>query len=197
MNKLFSHLLLFSLFGIAMWFFGNLYEAIVIGPNMLENSGQRLHYWQNFFVVINPVFFYVPIPPLAAVSLIVLFFIVPKEEVKIKKQLKLANIFQITSLALSTYIITQLNFKLFFGDLEKYADQIPSRALLWNILNLLRVALIAIALRFVFNAYMHRASTTILPDVTIGEKNFLLNILNKRKKRQVSMLIGKIYGAKN
>jgi hypothetical protein len=151
--KLFHNLLLFCLFGIAMWFFGNLYEAIVIAPNMLQNAIQRLHAWQDFFVCTNPVFFYVPIPQLATVTLVVLYFKAPRQNVYIKKQLKLALIFQIAALMLSVYIIAQLNLKLFFGDLEKYADEIPSKAILWNILNAMRVVLVGAALSFVFKAY--------------------------------------------
>jgi hypothetical protein len=153
-KKLFSKVLLFSLFGTAMWFFGNLYEGIVLGPNMLENSVQRMHAWQNFFVVTNPVFFYVPIPLLATMSLTVLFFVAPKQEIEIKRQLKLATILQVVSLTLSIYIITQLNFKLFFGDLGNDADQISSKALLWNIMNALRVVLVALALVSIFKAYI-------------------------------------------
>ena len=154
-NKLFTNLLLFALLGIAMWFFGNLYEAIVIGPNMLSNSIVRINHWQGFFAVTNPAFFYVPVPQLATVVLIVLYFKTSKQKVALKKLLKLATIFQVVSILLSVYIITQINFKLFFGDLGKYADQVPSMALLWNILNVTRVFLVGIALVFVFKAYLH------------------------------------------
>jgi hypothetical protein len=153
-GKLYRNLLLFSLFGIAMWFFGNLYEGIVIGPNMLENSVQRLRSWQDFFVTTNPIFFYVPISQLATITLLILFFRTPKQETELNRQLKLASIFLVSSMVLSVYIITQVNFKLFFGNIEKYSDQVQSKAILWNILNLFRVVLVAISLTFVFKAYI-------------------------------------------
>jgi hypothetical protein len=154
MTRAFNHLLLFSLFGIAMWFFGNLYEAIVIGPNMLQNSVHQLQAWRNFFVVTNPVFFYVPVPQLATVAVIILFIKTPADKTEIKRYLKTATIFQVVSIILSVYIITQLNMKLFFGDLSQYQDQLNGLALQWNILNLIRVCMAAVVLVFVFRAYV-------------------------------------------
>ncbi|MCW3125825.1 MAG: hypothetical protein JWO03_1483 [Bacteroidetes bacterium] len=152
--KLFNNMLLFSLFGIAMSFFGNLYEGIVIGPNMLQDSIHRMQYWQKFFVATNPAFFYVPVTQLAAIISVVLYFKTDKQKVALKKKLKLAAIFQIASIALSVYIITQINLKLFFGDLEKYRDAVSYMALLWNVLNAVRILLVGIALTFTFRAYV-------------------------------------------
>src|SRR4051812_6946659 len=104
-SKLFSSLLLFSLIGITMWFFGNLYEAIVIGPNMLgEESLQKIHHFQNFFVTTNPIFFYIPLSPLATVALVFIYFKTPKTKIELKRCLKSANIFLTISVALSVYI---------------------------------------------------------------------------------------------
>ena len=153
-SKRFNSLLLFALFGIAMWFFGNLYEAIVIGPNILHDTAVSLGHWQSFFAVTNPAFFYVPVPQLATVVLIILFFKAGGQGPELKHYLKWATIFQVASIVLSVYIITQINFKLFFGDLTKYADRLYSLALLWNILNLIRIALVGIALVFLFKAYL-------------------------------------------
>ncbi|RIR19529.1 DUF1772 domain-containing protein, partial [Mycobacteroides abscessus] len=41
-------LMYFTVFGIAMWFFGNLYEAIVIGPNIAGDSKEQLRAFQQF-----------------------------------------------------------------------------------------------------------------------------------------------------
>jgi hypothetical protein len=152
--KWYNGILLFTLFGIAMWFFGNLYEAIVIGPNMIHDSMNRLHAWQQFFVLTNPVFFYVPIPQLATLALLGLFIKAPAGSVELKRLLKIANVFQLSSIALSVYIISQINFKLFFGDLSKYTDSVAALALLWNVLNIIRVLLVGVALTFVFKAYL-------------------------------------------
>ncbi len=63
-----------------------------------------------------------------------------------------ASLFQIASLALTIYILTQINFRRSFGDLEKYAAEIPGKAVLFNILSIIRIGLGAIAVAFVFKA---------------------------------------------
>ncbi len=160
-SRLFNILLLFALFGIGMWFFGNLYEGIVIAPNMLNDTATRMEHWQKFFVVTNPVFFYVPVPQLATVVLLILFFKSDKQKPVLRHYLKLASIFQVASLILSVYIITQINFKLFFGDLNKYSGQLSSLALLWNALNVIRVLLVAAVLTFTFKAYLQTQKSGI------------------------------------
>ena len=137
-----------------MWFFGNLYEAIVITPNILENSIQRLHSFQAFFVVTNPVFFYVPISQLAIIAIVIVYFKTPVRMIELKRKLKRAVIFLLIAFVLSIYIITQINMKLFFGDLEKYASEVPTKALLWNILNIIRLILLATSLTYIFKSYI-------------------------------------------
>jgi hypothetical protein len=73
-NKLFNNLLLFSLFGIALGFFGMLYEGVVLIPKMLDSTMQRMQFWHNFYSVINPIVFYVPLLPIATIVLILLYF---------------------------------------------------------------------------------------------------------------------------
>ena len=153
-SKLFNNLVLFSLFGIALGFFGILYEGVVYGPKLLDVSMERMLFWKNFTSVISPIIYYVPLVYLATITLVVLYFKTPKEKEELKKRLRLASIFQIASLALTIYILTQINFKLRFGNLEKYADTIPGKVVLFNILSVFRVALAAIGLTFIFKAYI-------------------------------------------
>jgi hypothetical protein len=153
-NKLFNRLLLFALFGIAMFFFGNLYEAIVIGPNMLADTPQRMAHFQNFFIATNPAFFYIPVPQLATVVLPLLYFKTPTQNPELKKLLKLASAFQIAAIILSVYIITQINLKLFFGDLGKYTQQLSTMALTWNFLNIIRLFITSCTLTLTFKAYL-------------------------------------------
>ena len=153
-SKLFNNLLLFSLFGVALGFFGVLYEGVVYGPKLLDVSMERMLFWKEFTSVISPIVYYVPWVYLATIMLVVLYFKTQKEKTELKKRLKLASIFQILSLVLTIYILTQINFKRSFGDLEKYADTIPGKVLLFNILSIIRVTLAAIGLSYVFNAYI-------------------------------------------
>ena len=148
-------MLLFSLFGIALGFFGILYEGVVYGPKLLDVSMERMLFWKSFTSVISPVIYYVPWVYLATIALVVLYFTTPKEKAALKKRLRLGSIFQIASLALTIYILAQINFKLSFGNLEKYAAQINGKVILFNILSVSRIAFGAIGLICVFKAYIH------------------------------------------
>ncbi|HXS37169.1 MAG TPA: hypothetical protein VN721_10745 [Flavipsychrobacter sp.] len=152
-DKLYHNLLLFSLFGVAMWFFGNLYEAIVIAPNMLNNTIEKMHAWQAYFVVTNPAFFYA-LSPLATIALLIVYVKTSKQKTELKRLLRFASIFQIIAYALSIYIITQINLKLFFANLNDNPDQLHTKAVLWNILNIIRIILVEISLIFTFKAYI-------------------------------------------
>lgn len=148
---MFNTLLLFSLFGIALGFFGVLYEGIVIGPKFLDHSPQRLLFWKEFYNTIDPRVYYLPINPLSTLALAILFLI-PKKKKTLKKQLGFALLFQLLSFAITIYIVTQLNLKLCFLDIEKYAAVIPSKTVLFNVLSICRIVLTAVALRAVFKA---------------------------------------------
>jgi len=152
--KLFNTLLVFSLFGIALGFFGILYEGVVYGPKFLDVSMERMQFWKAFTAVISPIPYYIPIYPIATILLIVLSFRTPKEKSGLKKRLIAASLFQIASLALTVYILTQINFKRSFGSLDKYAYEIPGKAVLFNILSIVRIGLGAIGVAFVFKACM-------------------------------------------
>lgn len=147
-NRLFNTLLLFSLIGIALGFFGMLYEGVVLIPNMLDTTPQRMQFWHNFYVVINPIFFYIPLVPLATISLLLLYFYSPPQQRTIKKQVGWAGIAQIVAMALTFYIVTKINLKFYLGDIEKYADILPFKMRLVNILSVIRLLFSGLALFF-------------------------------------------------
>jgi hypothetical protein len=151
-KKLFNNLLVFSLFGIALGLFGVLYEGVVYGPKFLDVSMERMQFWKAFTSVITPIPYYIPIYPIATIVLAVLSFRIPKEKAGLRKRLIAASLFQIASLALTIYILTQINFRRSFGDLQKYASEIPGKAVLFNILSIIRIGLGAIAVVVVFKA---------------------------------------------
>ena len=153
-TKLFNNLLLFSLFGIALGFFGILYEGIVYGPKFLDISMERMLFWKNFTSIISPLAYYTPWVGLATLTLVVLYFKTPKQNTLLKNRLKWASLFQILSLALTFYILTQINFKQSFGDIQKYADVIPAKTVLFNILSVIRIGFVAIALSSLFKGYI-------------------------------------------
>jgi hypothetical protein len=150
--KLFNTLLVISFFGIALGLFGVLYEGVVYGPKFLDVSVERMQFWKAFTTVINPIPYYIPIYPAAIMLLTVLSFRTPKEKAGLRKPLIAASLFQIASLALTIYILTRINFRRSFGDLQKYAADIPAKAVLFNILSIIRIGLGAIAVALVFKA---------------------------------------------
>jgi hypothetical protein len=153
-SKLFNNLLLFSLFGIALGFFGMLYEGIVFTPKMLDTSMARMLFWKGFYATLNPIIYYIPLVPVATSMAMFLFLKTSKQETGLKNLLKFASIFQVVALMLTFYIVTQINPKLLFGDIGKYAAIIPGKVLLINILSVFRMVLAATALTFIFKAYI-------------------------------------------
>jgi hypothetical protein len=141
----------FTVFGIAMWFFGNLYEAVVIGPNIAGDTKEQLRAFQQFTVVTNPVYYYIPLTQIAAVTLIVWFVRTPWRAPE-KRSLFIASAAEIAAVALSSYIIVKLNMTLFFGSLGETPDELHRLALQWNLLNLVRVGVTALALVFALGA---------------------------------------------
>lgn len=142
-------LLIFSLFGISLWFFGNLYEAVVISPNFLVDTLEKVKSWQAFFQLTNPVLYYIPITPLAVLVLAWVYFKTDASQVTLKTHLKWALLFSLAALSLGIYIITQINFKLFFGTIDVHRNYYRL-SLLWNMLNVARVILLAMCIYRLF-----------------------------------------------
>jgi len=151
-TQTFNRLLLFSLFFMALWFFGNLYEEVVLVPNQLTNSYERLQHWQHFIVISNPIYFYVPFTPLAVLSTCLLYFRV--SDIQQKRFLKRASVFGILGIIIGVVIITQINFKIFFGDLDKYRDQLFILSVMWLIGNAIRLYFVGSSLYYIFKTYI-------------------------------------------
>lgn len=117
-RKIFNGLLTFSLFFLAHWFFGNLYEEIVLAPNQLTHSYQALKNWQGYFTISNQIYYYVPFTQIAVVVVWYLYF--NSSNKREKSLLKKASIFGLLSILITVVIVTQLNLKLFFGDIDQY-----------------------------------------------------------------------------
>jgi hypothetical protein len=156
-NKMFNRLLAFSLFFLAHWFFGNLYEEIVLAPNQLTNAYEALKSWQGYFTITNQIYYYVPFTQIAVFVICFLYF---KSDNKIEKALlKKASIYGLLSIAITVLIVTQLNLKLFFGDVDKYKQEIFSLSVIWLIGNAIRLYLVGNSLYFTFKTYILRQNS--------------------------------------
>jgi hypothetical protein len=151
-SKLFNNLLLFSLFGTALGFFGMLYEGIVTIPKMLDTSMVRMIFWRDYYVAINPIAYYIPITPLATLVLVGLCFTGAK--ILPANRLCLAAVLQLAVLVITFYIVKVINPKMYFADIERYADVIPAKVILVNILSVVRLVLAATGLGLTFSAYV-------------------------------------------
>jgi hypothetical protein len=151
-SKTVNNQLLFLLFFMAHWFFGNLYEEIVLAPNNLVDPFNALSHWQSYFTVSNQIYYYVPITIVAILVFCLLYF---KINDKAEKQLlKKAAIYGLFAIGISIIIITQLNTKLFFGNnLAQYKNQLYTLSLLWLIGNAVRLYLVATSFYYIFKTY--------------------------------------------
>ena len=125
-----------------------------MAPNLLERTVEKIWSWQNLFSLINPIFFYIPLAPAAIVVLILLYFKTNSNDRILRRRIKAACIFGVLALVFGIYIITQINLKLFFADVNSYANKAYKMAVLWNILNGVRVALLGFSVYNIFKAYI-------------------------------------------
>ena len=153
-KKVFNNLLLFSLFGIALGFFGMLYEGVVTIPKMLDSSMARMLFWEDYYRILSPTVYYIPMIPLATILLVILYFVTAKEKAILKQQLGLAAILQITALAITFYIVKQINLQTYFDNIPHYADIIPVKTMLVNILSMIRLVFAFAALALTLRGYI-------------------------------------------
>ena len=158
-NKTFDRLLFFSLFFLAYWFFGNLYEEIVMVPNHLTNPLDVLTAYHRYFVLSNPTYYFVPLTQLAILVVFLLDFKANDE--RQKRFLRKATIFGALSLVVTAFIVTQINLKLFSSDINQYQNALFDLSVFWLLGNGLRVIFVGGTLYFVGKTYLLRQSLKV------------------------------------
>lgn len=154
-----DRILIFTLFFMAYWFFGNLYEEIVLIPNQLVASFEALTAWQSYFKVTDPLYYYVPWAQLPVVTSLFVFF---KSKDRMQRSLlKKACIFSMIAVGITIVMVNEINEKLFNSDLAKYKDQLQLLAVLWLIGNAVRLFLVWKAMRCVFQTIVYRKGKTM------------------------------------
>ncbi len=149
--KIQRQITLIAIIGLLHWFFGNLYEAMVISPNWVVDSPTQMKRLNEFFVNTSPTIYFVPITQIAP---ILVWFLLWKNKVaSITFELKRASIFAIFATILNTFIVSTVVLKLFARDFEKYGDFLTTLTLRWNILNSFRMLLVALTIYYLFNAF--------------------------------------------
>jgi len=156
--KTFDRLIVFSLFFMGYWFFGNLYEEIVMIPNQLFFTYETVKSYLNYFHFSNPVFYFVPFTQMAVVVLIFLY--VKCDDGRKKQLLKKASVYGSLAIILTIVIVTQINMKLFAPDFHLYRDQLYTLSVWWLLGNALRIFLVGKSLYFTFRTFVARQART-------------------------------------
>jgi phosphotransferase system glucose/maltose/N-acetylglucosamine-specific IIC component len=150
-SNLLKWLTLAASLGLAHWFFGNLYEALVIAPNWTVDSPAQLQRLNEFFVHTSPTLFFVPMVPLATLLVWLVAFL--NRDRRLGATYARASLYAALAMALNVLIVTTLITKLFGADYQAHASQLQSYAARWNLLNLGRMGLVATAATYLFNAF--------------------------------------------
>ena len=125
-----------SLLGFLHWFFGNLYEAIVLSPNMwwADSQSAMLENIRQVFHISAPYYYYLPWSPLSLLLVFYLFFHVRHHpNPLLKKWVGVAMATAIVAGALTYYIIVTFNLTLWVGHGPVSAPRLASmvRASFW------------------------------------------------------------------
>ncbi|MBW4691191.1 MAG: hypothetical protein KME27_05425 [Lyngbya sp. HA4199-MV5] len=135
------------------WFFGNLYEEILT-PNNVVASIEQINAYNRYFAITKPYYYYIPF---TQIGFLLVLFLAFKTDLpsKIKSLVRRAAITSGAAIALTVYIVTQYNLKLFFGNVDRVGERIHLLYLEWAILNGFRVLLLGITIFFLYRTYRH------------------------------------------
>jgi hypothetical protein len=147
-------LLIISILGFTHWFFGNLYEQIVLAPNTLSLGVEGLQLWRQFFQFSNPIYYFIPISPISVLATVAALAIGWHTPTKQRKWLIGAASFALFTGLLTVYIVTQINLKLYFGTLSNDVSWLQSTQRLNAILGKLRLTSEAVTLYCALRAYL-------------------------------------------
>jgi hypothetical protein len=146
-----KRLTLVAVLGMAWWFFGNLYEAIVFSPNWVVDSPAQFTRLNEFFTVTGPTLYFVPVTVLATGLTWILLWLNRDDDVM--ADCKRAGMSALVLTVLNIVIVTRVVPNLFGDDYLSHAGTLTAYAWTWNILNVFRMALTATTAYFLFNSF--------------------------------------------
>lgn len=140
---------------LSLWYkllvFGNLYEAIVFGPNWIIEDPKHLQNLNDFFVNSSPTLYFIPVTLLAAISVWVLTY-VNKVEI-IKREYLMASVLTLVITILTSFIVGFILSKMFGEGFYENPINGSYYGQIWNILNLFRLILEVFTIYYLFNIY--------------------------------------------
>jgi hypothetical protein len=146
-----KRLTLVAVLGLAYWFFGNLYEAIVFSPNWVTDTPAQMTRLNEFFVNTSPTLYFIPLATIATVLAWVLLAV--NRDPTLRTDYRRAGLVALLLMGLNTLIVATIVNQLFSTESHTDPHQLTSYAWAWNILNVLRMALTATTAVFLFNAF--------------------------------------------
>jgi hypothetical protein len=139
-------LLALAVLGHAHWFFGNLYEAVVLIPQFAASPEQRLPISAGGILAPgSPVLYYAPMVPLTVPAALAALAVGWRFGREVRGKLLGAAVLSVSAALLTAYIVTRLNFPLFF-DPSTGVARLEVLLRRWALLNYVRVGLVGAAL---------------------------------------------------
>ena len=151
MKKHIEILIFFSLLFHLQWLFGNLYEEILT-PNSITATVEQLNAYNDFPSITEPYYYYIPLTQIGTLIVFYLAFFSDLPS-KLRKPLRFSAAASGLATALTVFIVTEYNMKMFFGDVTRFGEHVHQLYLEWAILNGLRIILIGAAIFFLFGTY--------------------------------------------
>ena len=161
-------LLALAVLGHAHWFFGNLYEAVVLIPQFAASPQQRLPISAGgAFVPGSPALYYVPMIPLTVPAALAALAVGWRFGRVVRGELLGAAVLSASAALLGAYIITRLNFPLFF-DPGTGVARLEVLLRRWALLNYARLGLVGAALVLLLLALVSATRSARTPSVRDG-----------------------------
>ncbi|MBO0931946.1 hypothetical protein [Fibrella aquatilis] len=138
----------FALFGLALWFFGNLYEEVILLPNWLAASLSVLQAYNRYYSVVIQYHYYVPVTQVAVVVLVALCFTSNPARQTDPSNLRRAALWGTLGLVLTALIVINLNLRLFVGELTLSETEAHRLGLIWMVGNGIRLFCVGMSFRY-------------------------------------------------
>jgi hypothetical protein len=140
-----------ALVGMAYWLFGNVYEAVVLSPNWVEDSPAQFTRLHEFFANTGPTLYFVPLTQIATVLVWLLWW--RNRNAAARRDYRRAGVASLVLTALTAYIVGVVIPRMFGDDALAHPERLNAAAWQWNVLNVLRIALTATTAWYLFGAF--------------------------------------------
>ncbi len=147
-----KRLTLVAVLALLHWLFGNLYEAVVISPNWVVQSTEKLDHLHGFFVRTSPTAYFVPISLVAPVLVWIAHFL--NTHAPARSDFRRASALGIVLATLNAFIVGTIVMVIFGADYRTHSEaELHALCVRWNILNAVRMALTAATAFCAFAAF--------------------------------------------